>query len=329
MSSEPTAGPVLVLSWFHQQQTRSGAGRVGDPLWDALDEALSIGRARPYTRGLNTVLPVLQVRQLVLDARDAFFRLQPQMNGRWGTFHDALDGGASVFRSDRRLNTDGPAMPVLDMLAQIVAERRPRLVISVGLGGGVRPEHQVGDVVVTGRARFDLTGELESYEDNERTFGTDGPVPEDWLADLRFDELREPALLGSSPAFRPPADGWPQPPAHRPVIRVDREHPVWTRPALDANTFNPAPTRSSPRNPYLGDDAAAVDMDAAAAAKTCQDANVPFAAVLGLVVPALEVMEDDWDRALRDAWADVFTREYSTAAATNAAAVVRRICERA
>lgn len=89
------------------------------------------------------------------------------------------------------------------------------------------------------RARFDLTGELDSYEDNERTFGTDSPVSEDWLADLRF------------------------------------------------------------------------------------------VAVLGLVVPALEVMADDWDRSLRDAWADVFTREYSAAAATNAAAVVRRLCERA
>ncbi|MGH3871264.1 MAG: hypothetical protein ACRDSR_07060 [Pseudonocardiaceae bacterium] len=81
-------------------------------------------------------------------------------------------------------------------------------------------------------------------------------------------------------------------------------------------------------DPYLGDDAAAVDMDAAAAAHACQDANVPFVAVLGLAVPALEVMADDWDRALWDAWAEVFTREYSTAA-TNAAAVVRRICERA
>ncbi|MDQ3763066.1 MAG: hypothetical protein M3460_15885 [Actinomycetota bacterium] len=320
---------MLVLSWFHQQQTRSRADRLGDPLWAALDEALSIGRARPYNRGLHTVLPVLQLRQLVLEERDASFRIQPQMNRRWGTFHDALDGSVSVFRSDRRLNTDGPAMPVLDMLAQIVTERRPRLVISVGLGGGVRPEHQVGDVVVTSRARFDLSGELDSYEDNDRTFGTDAVVSDDWFADLRFDELREPALLGSSPAFRPPAAGWPQPPAHRPLIRVDREHPVWTRPALDVNAFNPAPARSSPRNPYLGDDAAAVDMDAAAAAKACQDANVPFAAVLGLVVPALEVMEDDWNRSLRDAWAEVFTQEYSTAAATNAAAVVRRICERA
>jgi hypothetical protein len=47
------------------------------------------------------------------------------------------------------------------------------------------------------------------------------------------------------------------------------------------------------------------------------------------MVPALEVIEDDWGRALRDAWAEVFAREYSAAAATNAAAVVRRICERA
>ncbi|MGH3823647.1 MAG: hypothetical protein ACRDRA_12590 [Pseudonocardiaceae bacterium] len=325
-SSEPAAGRMLVLSWFHEQQTRSGAR---DPLWAALDEALSIGNGSPYKRGFNTVLPALQLRQLVLEDRDAPFRIQPQMNRRWGTFHGALDGTVSVFRSDRRLNTDGPAMPVLDMLAQILAERRPRLVISVGLGGGVRPEHQVGDVVVTSRARFDLTGELDSYEGNDRTFGTEDAVSEDWFADLRFDELREPALFGSSPAFRMPAAGWPQPPAHRPLIRVDRDHPILTRPALVTNTFNPAPTRSSPRNPYLGDDAAAVDMDAAAAAKACQDANVPFVAVVSLVVPALEVMQDDWDRSLRDAWADVFTREYSTAAAANAAAVVRRICERA
>jgi hypothetical protein len=48
----------------------------------------------------------------------------------------------------------------------------------------------------------------------------------------------------------------------RDLVTAPTAAPPTTRPALDANTFNPAPTRSSPRNPYLGDDAAAVDMDA-------------------------------------------------------------------
>lgn len=330
MGNSASSSQVLVLTWRHEQlpPTASTSSETVDPIWHALDEALSIGGGESYRRGFTTVLHELQLRQLFLEERDAFFRLRPQMSGRWGTFHRALANTILVFRSDLRLNTDGPTMPVLRMLAQIIAERRPRLVVSVGLGGGVRPEHQIGDVVVTTQAQFELSGELAGYEENGRTFGG-GSVVEEWFAGLAFSELREPALLGSSPNFATPPGGWPQPQPHRPQVRVNAERPVLTRPALNANTFRSAPSRAAPRNPYLGDRAAAVDMDAAAAAKACQDAGVPFLAVIGLTVPALEIFEYDWDQSLRDGWAEVFSRDFADAAAANVAATVRRICERA
>lgn len=323
----PQPHKVLVLSWFHDQPDPNARPERHDPLWTALDTELAISaNGLGYRRGMNTVLPALHTRRLVLAEQDAYFGIQPRGmddGGRWGTFHRALDGNATVFRSDRRIGTDGPTLPVLDMLARILAQEQPTLVISTGLGGGVRAEQQIGDVVVSGKGRFSLRGDLSSTEHNERTFGTDTAIPAgDWAAELRFESLREPALLGASPAFQRPEGGWPQPPAHQPTVRVERTLPVVTRPAVSTDTFVPALTGSD-----LETTAAAVDLDTAAAAKACQDANVPFVAVIGLAVPVLEPMEIDHDNALRDAWAEVFMFDYAIATATNTARTVRRLCE--
>jgi Phosphorylase superfamily len=333
MADRQTEG-VLVLSWFHEQQGQdpdTGERFFHDPMWTALREELSTGQSRGYSRGLDSVLPALQVRQLVLSERDAYFRIQPRVvngNWRWGAFQSALDDKAKVFRSDRRVGTDGPTLPVLPMLDRILAEERPSLVISAGIGGGVHPDQQVGDVVVSGKGRFSLRGELALNENNERTFGTGAAIPAgDWAADLLFDELREPALLGASPSFREPAGGWPQPAPHRPTVRVERDRPVVTRPDVQTDTFVPAVTDAQRGNPFLGETSAAVDLDTAPVAKACQDANVPFVAVIGLGVPALEPMAEDFDSSLRDAWAEAFLTTYSVAAAGNAARTVRRLCE--
>lgn len=325
---------VLVLSWFHEQPDptdNTGPRRYHDPVWTALDQELSVSNdGGNYTRGLNDVLPALHVRRLVLNDQDAYFRIQPrEVNGqwKWGTFHRTADDNVTVFRSDRRVGTDGPTLPALDMLGRVLADQKPTLVISVGLGGGVRAEQQIGDVVVSGRGHFDLRGDLSSSEHNDNTFGTDAAIPAgDWAATLRFDRLREPALLGASPSFQQPVGGWPQPAAHQPTVRVERTLPVITRPAVGADMFIPAFTRAQRNNPYLGDTAAAVDCDTAAAAKACQDANVPFIAVIGLAAPVLEPMADDYENALRDAWTEAFMFDYSAAAATNAARTVHRIC---
>jgi nucleoside phosphorylase len=210
------------------------------------------------------------------------------------------------------------------MLARLIADEKPSLVISIGLGGGVRPGDQAGDVVATTRARFGLHGELESFDGNDQEYGAGPAITEDWFDGIELPEDREPALLPMSAHVACPGSGWPQPPPHRPSIRVD-SRPVLTQPSTRADLFVPAPTAETRTDRFLGDTVAAVDMDAAIAAKACADAGVPFAAVIGISVPAIAPIPDDWEATLRDAWTEVLHQQFATAAARNAVTVTQRI----
>ena len=108
--------------------------------------------------------------------------------------------------------------------------------------------------------------------------------------------------------------------ARIPIERSD----AMTAPALTRHTFRLASFDQGAQD-YLGDEACAVDMDAAPVAHVCQG-RVPFGFVTGVAVPALREFRDDYEDALRYAWRDVFFEEFGERAAVNAAAVAERIC---
>jgi nucleoside phosphorylase len=140
---------------------------------------------------------------------------------------------------------------------------------------------------------------------------------------LTFPALREPALIPPSPNYPAPAGGWPQPAEHTPTVRIESQ-PLATAPALTRHTFRLASFDEGARD-YLGDEACAVDMDAAPVAHVCQG-RVPFGLVTGVAVPALRDFRDDYEDALRYAWRDVFFEGFGERAAVNVAAVAERIC---
>lgn len=256
-------GRILVIVWPHEQlelpprephrvpgtATNARRGSWSDPVWDALlplrDEDDERGIA--WDRGFATVMTELELRTLVVEDRETRFHPRPRLDGRWGAVFTREGSEVDQFRSELSLNNDGPTVPSLRMLTRLLEERRPRLVISIGLGGGVRPEDQIGDVVVATRAEFALPRDLATSELNgQPPFGGTLTVDHDWFEGIGFGELQEIPLLPASPSFPEPPGGWPQPEPHEPSVRVENGRPVLTRPAIDAPSFIPAPTGPRP-----------------------------------------------------------------------------------
>jgi hypothetical protein len=83
---------------------------------------------------------------------------------RLGAFWTTTIGGKTVlvFKSESHLSQDTdkhfPAngiLPNAEVWKQIIAETRPKLVITTGTAGGIGADFEVGDVVVSAEVRFD------------------------------------------------------------------------------------------------------------------------------------------------------------------------------
>lgn len=76
---------------------------------------------------------------------------------RLGLFWTTQIGGRSVtvFKSDSHMSQDGPKLPNQLVWAQIIADVGPRWVITTGTGGGIGPDCEVGDVLVSPWVSFD------------------------------------------------------------------------------------------------------------------------------------------------------------------------------
>ena len=322
---------ILIIAAADEFLSGDAADPV-DPVWLAIRQEFGLsGTAVNYSHGANDFLAELRAHQLFLEDRDRFWRLHPPLRQREGAFiagryHAFSLSGRRViaFASDLRLNTDGPTMPAMRLFTQLVREAQPRLVVYVGLGAGVLPDHQAGDVEVTPSARFELRGELEGSAVNDQTFGGAWQPDSSLFQGLAFEELREPPLLAPSPHYENvPA---PQPPAHRPEVRLEKL-PVVTRPLVTDTLFD-IPSPDPGDRSYWGDVACSVDMNAAAAAAACEK-SVPCAIIIGLATPAIRRFENDYEGSLRRAWADVMIDSFAVPAALNAAKATRRVVERA
>lgn len=77
-----------------------------------------------------------------------------------------------LFKSDMHISTDGPKMPLLNMVEQIINDFKPKLILTIGTAGGARLVDALGTVNITNQARFDLTKEFDGIdkEFNNKTF---------------------------------------------------------------------------------------------------------------------------------------------------------------
>ncbi len=325
---QPLSCDILVLCWGHLVGQDRGRTRWADPVWAALLKAFGIARTdrgKPYDRDFHRVLAELYNYKLLQERRDRVWLLHPPIEGRFGRYHSIDVGGQRVciLRSDLRLNTGGPTMPVLAMLSQLIEQAEPKLVLSVGLGGGATAEQRVGDVVVSSQARFRLDGELKTSSLNGKTFGGHWQPRSSWFGQMRFEPLQDPALISPSQQYGPPdaPDEPVRPPPHTPRVRVV-DAPVVTCPRLTSHGFSLSTIRrtDSPSEPM-----AAVEMDGAPVAAAC-DGRADCGFIVGLAVPALYRFSADHGYNLRRAWGDIFMAHSCDAAAENCAQVVRHVC---
>jgi nucleoside phosphorylase len=60
------------------------------------------------------------------------------------------------------MSQDGPQLPNIDVWRQIIAQVKPKLVITTGTAGGIGKAFEVGDVVVSPIVRFDCLAKFKS-----------------------------------------------------------------------------------------------------------------------------------------------------------------------
>jgi nucleoside phosphorylase len=98
--------------------------------------------------------------------------------------------------SELHLSTDGPSMPVRQLVQQIASETGCKLFITTGTAGGVGSSEVLGDVVIAGGVKFNLA---DSQWEDESFAQQRFPAPAvSWDADkmgLVFDTLI-PAAIG-------------------------------------------------------------------------------------------------------------------------------------
>ena len=79
--------------------------------------------------------------------------------GRAGLWHTTTIGDTTVLvvKSDLHPSTDGVKLPMQALWKQLIAQAKPRLVITTGTAGGVQADTLLGDVIVARHVKWDCT----------------------------------------------------------------------------------------------------------------------------------------------------------------------------
>ena len=137
---------------------------------DALADVLTPGVKRsswlPYVHGWDHIVAHLTDRS---PAREAKCLAQV-----YATIIDNVS--LLLVHSELHLSTDGETLPIRTLLAQMIGEVSPDLVVTTGTAGGVGTE-VLGDVLVTGAAKFNCT----------RTFAKMAWAQQRFVSDYHYD----------------------------------------------------------------------------------------------------------------------------------------------
>jgi len=135
---------VLVVTWTVDEG--HALSRVLTPGKDSHDDY------RPYTHNYAAIAKNMRPGCPARDAR------------RLGAYWTTRIGSRSVvvFKSESHMSQDGPKLPNIEVWQQLIAEVRPRLVLTTGTAGGIGRQFEVGDVVVSPLVRFDCIAKFKS-----------------------------------------------------------------------------------------------------------------------------------------------------------------------
>lgn len=136
---------------------------------------------------------------------------------RLASWYRVSVGSKSVvcMKSELHLNQDSiktgdgtATLPVANLFGQIIAEVKPKLIITTGTAGGTLVDAGLGDVVITRAAKFRLADEFRNESFNGQVFTSKGEIPGGQLSaatgllDVATPRLREPD-------FGPPTTRYP------------------------------------------------------------------------------------------------------------------------
>ena len=68
----------------------------------------------------------------------------------------------ACFKFDLHMSQDGPKLPVAKLWQQVIAETRPKFIITTGTAGGIGPVMELGDTVIASQVRFDCLHEFKN-----------------------------------------------------------------------------------------------------------------------------------------------------------------------
>jgi hypothetical protein len=198
--------------------------------------------------------------------------LQAQRLGSWFPTQVG-DTRVLCLKSELHLNQDGKplgdgtaTLPVKDLFQQVIDEARPRVVLTVGTGGGVAADQGLGDVVATRSAKFRCQSEFAKEPWNGRTFTSDWELPTTWFAAAEelmgryADRLVEPDFAPPTKRYR--FDG---PPLHSDPPNAARIH-LDDRPVLTTDFFEFGTSAN-----HLDQEGSAVEMGDAVLGLLCDE----------------------------------------------------------
>jgi nucleoside phosphorylase len=109
--------------------------------------------------------------------------------GRLGTYWTTQIGTQRVtlFKSDSHMSQDGPKLANAVVWKQIIEDCRPSWVITTGTGGGIGPDLEVGDVIVSRFVSFDCQKQFKKLNGESYACQTQAPSEKFAMAGSLFD----------------------------------------------------------------------------------------------------------------------------------------------
>jgi nucleoside phosphorylase len=128
--------------------------------------------------------------------------------GRLGTYWTSKIGSKRVtlFKSDSHMSQDGWRLPNATVWRQIIEDCRPKWVLTTGTGGGIGPQFEVGDVIVSRFATFDCQRQFKKLDARSYAWSADAPRARFATAKSLFaanagflpsDNTRNPRIVGA------------------------------------------------------------------------------------------------------------------------------------
>lgn len=137
---------VLIVTWTVDEG--HALSRVLTPGFDSKNDW------KPYTKNFA---------EIAADMRAGCPALQAN---RLGTYWTTTIGQRRVtlFKSDSHMSQDGPKLANARVWKQIIEDCKPQWVITTGTGGGIGPESEVGDVLVSRFVTFDCQRQFKRFD---------------------------------------------------------------------------------------------------------------------------------------------------------------------